>query len=217
MWQKLSKQMAHEDLTRADHLLKTLAIYSQREPSPAVRERLSVLAAQRLGKNPGNAVHKEEDRNAWLKPILAALLLVAVGIAATAVFRIWLRDSVRSRDALNLQQPANSQHAGASIVPVTSRLASGQRKARSVRHSGKGHETRQMMTMQLPYSNRAIGTGTDTVLQVSMTESELRSLGFPLNSTVRDRRLVAQLTIGDDGLPRAISLPLPLEVVKEKR
>jgi hypothetical protein len=73
------------------------------------------------------------------------------------------------------------------------------------------------MTMRLPYSNNAIANGTDATIQVSMSQSELLSLGFPINATVQDRRIVAELTLGDDGLPRAISLPLPLEVVKERR
>jgi hypothetical protein len=29
--------------------------------------------------------------------------------------------------------------------------------------------------------------------------------------------VVAELTLGDDGLPRAISVPLPLEIVREMR
>jgi hypothetical protein len=73
------------------------------------------------------------------------------------------------------------------------------------------------MILRLPYSNSAIETGTDTTIRVSMSQSELLSLGFPVNATVQDRRVVAELTLGDDGLPRAISLPLPLEVMKEKK
>jgi hypothetical protein len=73
------------------------------------------------------------------------------------------------------------------------------------------------MTMRLPYSNGAIKTGTGATIQVSMSRSELLSLGFPIGTTVQDSRIVAELTLGDDGLPRAISLPLPLEVMKEKR
>jgi hypothetical protein len=71
--------------------------------------------------------------------------------------------------------------------------------------------------MRLPYSNGAIQTGTDTTIRVSMSQSELLSLGFPISTTVQDRRIVAELTLGDDGLPRAISLPLPLEIMKEKQ
>ena len=73
------------------------------------------------------------------------------------------------------------------------------------------------MIIRLPYSNSAIETGTDATVRVSMSQSELVSLGFPINATVQDRRIVAELTLGDDGLPRAISVPLPLEVMKEKQ
>jgi len=71
--------------------------------------------------------------------------------------------------------------------------------------------------MRLPYSNSAIDTGTDATIRISMSQSELLSLGFPVSATLQDRRVVAELTLGDDGLPRAISLRLPLEVVKEKK
>jgi len=50
-----------------------------------------------------------------------------------------------------------------------------------------------------------------------MSQSDLLSLGFPINATIHDRRIAAELTLGGDGLPRTISLPLPLEVMKEKR
>jgi hypothetical protein len=73
------------------------------------------------------------------------------------------------------------------------------------------------MVVRLPYSNSAIDTGTDATIRVWMSQAELASLGFPMNATLHDRRVVAELTLGDDGLPRSISVPLPLEVVKEKK
>ena len=69
------------------------------------------------------------------------------------------------------------------------------------------------MVVNLPYSNTAIDTGTDATIRVSMSQTELESLGFPMNATLRDRRVLAELTLGDDGLPRSISLLLPLELV----
>jgi hypothetical protein len=50
-----------------------------------------------------------------------------------------------------------------------------------------------------------------------MSQAELVLLGFPINTPLQDRQVVAELTLGDDGLPRAISVPLPLEVVREKK
>jgi hypothetical protein len=79
------------------------------------------------------------------------------------------------------------------------------------------YNTSQRMTVRLPYSDAAIDNGTDATIRVSMSQAELASLGFPLNTTLHDRRVVAELTLGDDGLPRAISVPLPLEVIKEKK
>jgi hypothetical protein len=73
------------------------------------------------------------------------------------------------------------------------------------------------MTLRLPYSNSDIENGTQATIRVSMSQSDLLSLGFPVNATLQDRRILADLTLGDDGLPRAISLPLPLEVIKEKK
>jgi hypothetical protein len=73
------------------------------------------------------------------------------------------------------------------------------------------------MVVRLPYSNSAIDTGTDATLRVSMSQAELVSLGFPMNGNLHDRHVVAELTLGDDGLPRAISVTLPLEIVREKK
>jgi hypothetical protein len=50
-----------------------------------------------------------------------------------------------------------------------------------------------------------------------MSQTELVSLGFPMNAMLHDRRVLAELTLGDDGLPRSISVPLPLELVKERK
>jgi hypothetical protein len=109
--------------------------------------------------------------------------------------------------------PENTaQVAPATPAPVT------RRPAIHRPHSGLAQaQGARRMTMQLPYSNSAIETGTYSMIRVSMSQSELLSLGFPINATVQDMRIAAELTLGDDGLPRAISLPLPLEVMKEKR
>jgi hypothetical protein len=50
-----------------------------------------------------------------------------------------------------------------------------------------------------------------------MSQAELVSLGFPLSAALHDRRVVAELTLGDDGLPRAVSVLLPLEVIRETK
>jgi hypothetical protein len=73
------------------------------------------------------------------------------------------------------------------------------------------------MVIRLPYSNSFVDTGNGVTIQVAMSQSELLSLGFPLSATLHDQRIAADVTLGDDGLPRAISLPLPLELIKEEK
>jgi hypothetical protein len=67
----------------------------------------------------------------------------------------------------------------------------------------------------LPYSNADVSTGTTTTVRISIPQSQLIALGLPLPAGTANARIVADVALGDDGMPKAISLPLPLQVVKE--
>ena len=207
-------------MSRVDDLLGLLGTLSQRDPSPALRERLSDLAHQRLNKEPEAASRVRRAGHGtlrWIMPVCAAALLVAIGLFVIFAAHVRQRESVQTNSAAKVSPAEISSGNEAHTVP-TARPS----KARLPKiHHPQPVLTRragaQQMTMRLPYSNSAIETGTDTTIRVAMSQSELLSLGFPVNATVQDGRVVAELTLGDDGLPRAISLPLPLEVIKEKR
>ena len=215
-----SERTESEDESRIDSLLSLLGDLSQRDPSPALREWLQALAAERL-RNGARSRGAARGQLARLKPAFAAVLLAAIGLATALVLHFRQREPRQTDRAAAVSEPAishrfaleNTAHgAPAAPVPATRRpaihrLNSGLAQTASTRQ----------MTMQLPYSNSAIETGTNSTIRVSMSQSELMSLGFPINATVQERRIAAELTLGDDGLPRAISLPLPLEVMKEKR
>jgi hypothetical protein len=156
----------------------------------------------------------------WLRPAFATVLLAAIGVAAALVFHFRQHELRQTDRAAAVSEPAVSpsispentaQAATAAPAPVTRRTPIHRL------HFGLAQTAGRRMTMQLPYSNSAIETGTYSTIRVSMSQSELLSLGFPINATLHDRRIAAELTLGDDGLPRAISLPLPLQVMKEKR
>lgn len=220
MSEQRSKRTETEDVSRVDSLLGLLGDLSKRDPSPALRERLAILASQRLSGNSGFPVPVRVavlGRNRWLRPALAAVCLVAIGLATGLVVRFSHHGPVRSGGNAKANFPIISPEAGVHATPVlrppTAKLA----KVHHPHPTVVQPTSARRMTMRLPYSNGAIDAGTDTTIQVSMSQSELLSLGFPINATVRDRRIVAELTLGDDGLPRAISLPLPLEVMKEKK
>ena len=215
-----SERTESEDESRVDSLLSLLGDLSQRDPSPALRERLEALAVERL-RNGAPVRRAVGGPLGWIWPAFAAVLLAAIGLAAPLVFHFRLREPRQTDRAAAVSEPAISRGAApentapvapAAPAPVTHRPAI--HRLHSVLAQAQGA---RRMTMQLPYSNSAIETGTYSMIRVSMSQSELLSLGFPINATVQDRRIAAELTLGDDGLPRAISLPLPLEVMKEKR
>lgn len=212
-----SKRMETEDLSRVHNLLGLLSDLSQQDPSPAVRERLSTLASQRLKGNPGYPARLRHRPFAWLKPTLAAACLVAVGLATVLAVHFVQHRPAQTGKAAKVNPPAISLRNGVHGVPATQSSIAKAAKVHYPRPAPAHPASVRGMTMRLPYSNSAIETGTDAIIRVSMSQSELLSLGFPINATVQDRRVVAELTLGDDGLPRAISLPLPLEVIKEKK
>jgi len=207
-----------EDVSRVDHLLGLLGELSQRAPSPALRSRLVVLASQRLNENSKYALpSKARKLLVWLRPALAAAVVVAIGFVTVLTIHFRERELVPTEKTAKVTRPATSPENSLHATPTSHPLISKKPKFYHSQSALVESATSRQMTMRLPYSNSAIETGTNTTIQISMSQSELLSLGFPINATVQDRRIVAELTLGDDGLPRAISVPLPLEVIKEKR
>jgi hypothetical protein len=218
MSEQQSKRTEAEDDSRVDHLLNLLGDLSRRDPSPALRDRLAVLASQRLNEKSEYGVHSKERKPfVWLRPALAAAVVVAIGLATVLAHHFRGRELVPADNSAKVSRPATSLGNTLQAPPVSHPLISKKAKVYRSQSAPAVPATTRQMTMQLPYSNSAIETGTNTTIQVSMYQSELLSLGFPINTTVQDRRIVAELTLGNDGLPRAISLPLPLEVMKEKK
>ena len=203
------------DAPRVEYLLGVLRNLPPQDPSPALRGRLQLLSIERLrgGAEPGRRFGSPQPGlQSWFKPALAFALLLAIGSAAVLV--VYLRQSERLRVGIESRvtppKPALNTDTGAlAAVPAP-------KVAHSLPRLAQNIPARQMV-VHLPYSNSAIDNGTDATIRVSMSQAELVSLGFPMTATLRDHRVVANLTLGDDGLPRAISVPLPLEVVREKK
>ena len=220
MSEQRSKRTETDNASRIDYLLGLLRDVSQRDPSSALRERLVALASQRLKENPDNAKRPRANgrrRLASLTPVFAAALLVVAGFAMAFVVHSRQHGPPQIDTATRTTHPAVSPDRKALVAPVAQQLLCKHLNVHRQRSALAQQTSTRKMTLRLPYSNSAIETGTDTTIQVSMSQSELLSLGFSINATAQDRRIVAELTLGDDGLPRAISLPLPLEVMKEKK
>jgi hypothetical protein len=205
---------------RVEYLLGVLRSLSPQDPPPALRDRLQLLSIERLrgraelGRRFGRP---QPGFQSWFRPALAFALLIAIGSAAVLV--AYLRQSEPLRVGIESRvtppkQSFNTDTGALAAVPAA------EVKPPKMTHSSPRlaqNTPARRMVVRLPYSNSAIDNGTDATIRVSMSQAELVSLGFPMTATLHDRRVVADLTLGDDGLPRAISVPLPLEVVREKK
>jgi hypothetical protein len=202
------------DAPRLEYLLGVLRSLSQQDPPPALRDRLERLSYQRLrgGVEPGRRLDSPQaGLRSWLRPAFAIALLIVIGSLAVLVVYVRQPGRLRAGIASRVAPPKESFAPGtstSSAVPVAE--VKSPKRSHSLAKLAQNTTARRMV-VRLPYSNSAIDTGTDATIRVSMSEAELVSLGFPMNATLRDRRVVAELTLGDDGLPRSISVPLPLE------
>jgi len=208
------------DAPRMEYLLGALSSLSQQDPPLALRDRLSLLSYQRLsgGVEPGRRLGSPRaGLRPWLRPALVAVLLVVIGFLAVRVAHLYRSERLRAGIELRVAPPKEPPSIGTAARPA---VAAEEVKPLRTSHSLPRlapNATARRMVVNLPYSNSAIDTGTDATIRVSMSQTELESLGFPMNATLHDRRVLAELTLGDDGLPRSISVPLPMEVVKEKK
>jgi len=200
---------------RMEYLLGVLRGLSQHDPPPALRDRLQLLSYQQL--RGGIQPARRAGLRLWLRPAFVVALLIVIGFLAVVVVNIHRSERRRAGIESPVAPPKQSSSIGtAAQSAVRPEEVKTLRTAHSFPRPEPGTTARQMV-VRLPYSNSAIDTGTDATIRVSMSQAELVSLGFPMNATLHDRRVVAELTLGDDGLPRSISVPLPLELVKEKK
>ena len=202
-----------KDMPHIDGLLQRLAEITQHDPSPILRERLSHLASRRLVTAPA-----DRNRLVLLKLAFGALLPLVVGFSGLLIVRHSQHEGLRSSEEKKSAKSAETKE-----TRTTPKLQFAETQGALPHEVARVHVRRvpdtksKRMAIQLPYSNSAVATGTDATIRVAMSQSELLSLGFPVNATVRDHRVLAELTLGDDGLPRAVSLTLPLEIVKEEK
>jgi hypothetical protein len=213
-----SKRTEHGDVSRVEYLLGVLSGLAQNDPAPAIRERLELLARRRLRVRvgPGKPLDRHSGFLRWLWPAFAAALLIILGTTATFVGGLrrseHLRTEIQTQVAPSKMPFTHGSLAQPAAQPPKTQL---RQTGRPLPHLAQS-STRRMI-LRLPYSDSAIDTGTYTTIRVSMSCAELVSLGFPINTSLQDRRVVAELTLGDDGLPRAISVPFPLEGIREKK
>jgi hypothetical protein len=215
-----SKVTEPGDPSRVDYLLGLLRGVAHHDPSPALRERLEYLSSQRLkegGKSGTSLGRGRSTPQAWLRPAVAALLLIVIGSVVAFVTHVRQPERLRARVEFSVVPPKVSSNSEIGAPPAAPHPKAELPNTHHLPAIPAQQPTSRRMIVRLPYSNGAINTGTDATIRVLISQAELVSLGFPLNAALHDRRVVAELTLGDDGLPRAVSVLLPLEVIREPK
>lgn len=207
-------QTADKRLSRTDELLRLLREASPQEPSPYIREQLEAMGSLQFSSTPFLR-WRQALQHHWLWTVPMAALAVVI-----VVMFLPLRPQVAGLD-LQVTPPGLPPTLGSDSnfsnpqVPETSAPAPGTKKNTRVLDAVPKTKPMDRLTVPLPYSNPDISTGTSTVVRVAMPQMQLAALGLPLPAVAADSRIIADVTLGDDGLPKSISLPLPLQVVKE--
>lgn len=206
-----------KDFARLDQLLESLKTISVQSPPSSARKRLNELYVQRLRDDHRYNVQAGKLRQRfsfWLKPTAACALLIAISIGMMFWVHLHRQDRLRTENNPGVNVPKVSpknEVRTTSAIPVSKDSSPPMHRSRfAQKHNANFTE----MVVRLPYSDSDIATGTSATIQVSMSQAQLVSLGFPLSESLQNRWLIANVTLGDDGLPRAISLPVPLEVIE---
>jgi hypothetical protein len=214
-----------------DELLVSLKQVQVQGPSESVRKRLSGLYTIRFQEMPVS--HIEGGRGwhwlsvFWSRPALGAFAGAAVVALLLAGTHLALHHDSRSpsagvRAVVHPPEPMQVTPGKSSNESATGNLSSRvssqvTRPTSVVSHTHEEAPNLQKISISLPYSDRAIANGTSATVQIPLSCYELASLGFPVGEHMESSRILAEVTLGDDGLPRTISLPLPLKIMEDKR
>lgn len=202
--------------SRVDQLLSLLRTAVQPEPPPALRTRLAQLSSERLeGIRPGRTPASHRHRPGSLLGVTG--FAVATVVCAAFIGLLAYQQSHRNaaKRALSVTPTVPSVRTTREVEATRAIAKSEPRHRRPA--AGTAASRLDHLVIPLPYSDSAIRTGTGATIRVSLSQGELLSMGVPVSPTMDNRRFIADLILGGDGLPRAISVPFPLATVVEKQ
>lgn len=191
----------HEN-AQINALLRRLAHESPRETPLSVRQHLrAVIQRQSSVERP--------TRDRWLLPV--------AGIAATLVFSV---AAVLTISAISNRRHTAPQQASVSppapirqpespvAIDATKHSMPSRPQPPTVkkRHSPPPTRRPQSLFVVLPFSDPALANGTNVTIRLALSDAELLALGVAPDENKRGQLYVADVVLGDDGLPRAIRL-----------
>lgn len=207
-------------VSRVDQLLPVLRAALRHDPPAELRGRLAQMSIARLGGDPPERTSRTSllcrpTFTVWAVELIAAILIAG---AALIIFVTHEEGHGGKGNRIAREEPMAVPPTSATRNAASPPLVAKPHHRNWVPHSENDNTRRAGdLVIPLPYSDSAVHTGTGTMIRVSLSQDELLSLGVSLNPTVDDRRFMAEMILGDDGLPRAISLPLPLTALEARK
>jgi hypothetical protein len=139
-------------------------------------------------------------RNRWL--LAAAVLLAAVTLTIGTI--ISKRSGDRGNSTAKVMAHGNPQPPPVlETQPLTPKVPT-RDKAR--RHQQPKGAVPQPVFVRLPFSDPTLMTGTSVTIRLALSDAELLAMGVRPIESDPSRSYVADLVLGDDGLPRAIRI-----------
>lgn len=202
---------ADPQVAHTEHLLRLLKEVSSQDPPIRLRERIVEMSSVQIKPKPLFPFFGWEfaKANPWLLMVSTAAAALVIAAILNVIYHPIPPDILTVR----VMTPSAPR-----VMSVPSETLGAPRIRRNRRRRSNvktAHILNDRLTLLLPYSDANVSTGTTTMVRISIPQSQLIALGLPLPASVANSRIVADVALGDDGMPKAISLPLPLQIVKE--
>jgi hypothetical protein len=198
MWTIMSEEInrlreKQNDFARVNALMHELRHESPRGAPLRLRQHIE-QAVQRYHASRASA------RNQWL--LAAAVLFAAVTlIIGTLISKRSSRDDSATPNVMAHIDPQPS-----SVLEALPLVPKVPHRANTKRHQSPKAANSQPVFVRLPFSDPSLMTGTSVTIRLALSDAELLAMGVRPIESDPSRSYVADLVLGDDGLPRAIRI-----------
>jgi hypothetical protein len=183
------------ELAHVDALMSKLAQESPRQAPLRVRQHVAQAVEQYRSL-------QQTSTNRWL--LAAAVLLAALVLTAGSI--IFKRSGQRAQPPSEITAHATPQPKPAGLEPQPSSVPKTLPTAKTKAHQRANATEPQPVFVTLPFSDPALMSGTSVTIRLALSEAELLAMGVRPIESNSSGSYVADLVLGDDGLPRAIRI-----------
>jgi hypothetical protein len=183
------------DLAHVDALLQELAQKSPQGAPLRVRKHVEhVFQQYRSLQRPG--------ATRWL--LAAAILFAALALTAGSI--IFKQSGQRVHPPTEIMAHTDPQPKGTVLEPRPSSQPKTPPGAKAKPHQRTNAANPQPVFVALPFSDPTLMSGTSVTIRLALSEAELLAMGVRPIESNSSGSYVADLVLGDDGLPRAIRI-----------